>query len=74
MARVTASAVRPADHQSPQARPLLRGLGYPLAVWAGSRAMVYLILAIQGWTSRRRASGMATRRRSSRSTRCCGGR
>jgi hypothetical protein len=59
MARVTASAVRPVDHQSPQARPPLRGLGYPLAVWAGSRAMVYLILAIQGWTSRRHDSGMS---------------
>ena len=39
---------RPASPAGP-----LRGLGYPLAVWAASRVAVYLVLAAQGWSARR---------------------
>ncbi len=38
----------------------LRGLGYPLAVWAASRLAVYVVLAAQGWSDRRpRESGIS---------------
>jgi hypothetical protein len=33
-------------------RRRLWGLGYPLAVWAGSRVAVYVVIAMQSWTSR----------------------
>ena len=56
MARVTALAERPLEHDS-SGRPLWHGLGYPLVVWAGTRAMVYVVLAMQGWTSRRHDAG-----------------
>jgi hypothetical protein len=59
MAGVTALAERPAEH-TPPARAMLRGLGYPLAVWAGSRVAVYVVLAMQGWTNRHpRESGLS---------------
>jgi hypothetical protein len=56
MARVTALAERPLEHDS-SGRPLWHGLGYPLVVWAGTRTMVYVVLAIQGWASRRHDVG-----------------
>ena len=31
----------------------LRRYRYPIAVWAGSRVCVYLLLFMEGWTSRR---------------------
>ena len=38
----------------------LRGLGYPLAVWAASRVAVYLVLAAQSWSDRRpRETGLS---------------
>ena len=53
---MTAVAERPLEHDS-SGRPLWHGLGYPLAVWAGTRALVYVVLAMQGWTSRRHDVG-----------------
>jgi hypothetical protein len=35
-----------------RARPLLKGLQYPLAIWAASRIAVYLVIAMQAWTDR----------------------
>ncbi len=40
----------PAPDAGPRGR--LWGLGYPLAVWAGSRVAVYAVIAMQSWTSR----------------------
>src|SRR5205085_11414703 len=40
----------PAPDAGPRGR--LWGLGYPLAVWAGSRVAVYVVIAMQSWTSR----------------------
>ena len=37
---MTALAERPLEHDS-SGRPLWHGLGYPLVVWAGTRAMRY---------------------------------
>jgi hypothetical protein len=57
MAGVTAVA-EPAAERQMRGAARLRGLGYPLAVWAGSRVAVYLVLAAQGWSERRpRQSG-----------------
>ncbi|HEY0387961.1 MAG TPA: hypothetical protein VGC71_05950 [Gaiellales bacterium] len=59
MARVTALAEAPAGQEAVQP-PRLWGLGYPLAVWAGSRAAVYLVIAMQAWTTRRpRGAGVS---------------
>ncbi len=52
MARVTAVAEAPAE-QGDAERRRLWGLAYPLAVWAGSRAAVYLVIAMQAWVTRR---------------------
>ena len=58
MAGVTALAERPLEQ--PRSSRLLQGLGYPLAVWAGSRVAVYVVLAMQGWTDRHpRESGLS---------------
>src|SRR6059058_132354 len=40
----------PAPDAGPRGR--LWGLAYPLAVWAGSRVAVYVVIAMQSWTSR----------------------
>ncbi|MBI3473513.1 MAG: hypothetical protein HY013_19330 [Candidatus Solibacter usitatus] len=49
---MTAVAEQPSGRLTPPAGRL-RGLGYPLAVWAGSRVAVYLVVAAQNWTDRR---------------------
>jgi hypothetical protein len=51
MAGVTAVAEAAPAPQADR-KPRLWGLGYPLAVWAGSRVAVYLVIAMQSWTSR----------------------
>jgi hypothetical protein len=43
---------RLADVGRADARGALAGLRYPLAVWAASRLGVYLVLAMQSWTTR----------------------
>jgi hypothetical protein len=49
---MTALAETAAERQ-PTSGDRWRGLGYPLAVWAASRAAVYLVLAAQSWSERR---------------------
>jgi hypothetical protein len=46
-------AVAPPEPQPARAGSFLQRFRYPLAVWALSRAGVYLVLAMQGWTDRR---------------------
>ena len=50
---MTATQEPEVEPAAPPARPgVLRRYRYPLAVWALSRIGVYLVIAIQGWTSR----------------------
>ena len=56
---MTAVAEQPQQHPAVSAGRL-RGLGYPLAVWAASRLAVYLVLAAQSWSERRpRETGLS---------------